>query len=421
MKKAGFGRGYGKIIFISSLMFVLVSAVPVVDTGTHTFPCKSVSDYITPVLMASPQTRTISGRIRGGQTASSLLKDYLPLSTIYDLDTRAKKIFPLTRIRKGHPYKIEVVEDTLVCFEYEIDDQDRLLIQKKDNCFSIAKVPIEYEVYQEVVAVDIETTLSEAVKRAHEGRSLTWKLSDIFAWDIDFIRDIRPGDTFRAVVEKKYREGKFAGYGDIKAAFFTNQGRSCQAFLFEDGKGHKHYYDETGHSIEKAFLRAPLNYSRISSTFSDKRFHPILKRYRAHPGVDYAAPKNTPIKAVGDGVIESIYYTNTSGRQITIRHANGYETSYFHMNKYASGMAKGKKISQGDIIGYVGRTGLATGYHLCFRMRKDGKPVNPLNQPLRNAKPVSPDQMRDFRLLAGKYTEMVQAYQKLASSSSSES
>ena len=423
IKKVGrvIGRGYGKIILVSSIMFVLVSAAPVVDTGGHTFPCKSVSDYITPVLMASPQTRTIAGKIHGGETASSLLKDYIPLRTIYDLGARAKKIFPLTRIRKGHPYKIQVVEDSLVSFEYEIDNQDRLLIHKKDNHFSIARVPIEYEVYQEVVAVDIETTLSEAVSRAHEGRPLIWKLADIFAWDIDFIRDIRPGDTFKVVVEKKYREGKFAGYGDIKAAFFTNQGRTCRAFLFEDKTGCGHYYDETGHSLEKSFLKAPLNYSRISSTFSNRRFHPILKRYRAHPGVDYAAPKNTPIKAVGEGVIQSIYYSNTSGRQITIRHANGYETSYFHMNKYAVGMTKGKKVSQGEIIGYVGRTGLATGYHLCFRMRKNGKPVNPLKQAPKNAKPINPGQMSRFRLAAGKYTEMVQAYQKLASASSSDS
>jgi len=423
VKKAGqrFGRGYGKIIIVSSLMFVLFSAVFVVDTRTYTFPGKTVSDYITPDLMASPQTRTISGRIHGGETASTLLKEYMPLGTIYDLDARAKKIFPLTRIRKGQPYKIQVVEDSLVSFEYEINDHDRLLIHKEDNHFSIARVPIEYEIYQEVVAVDIRTTLSEAVSRAHEGRVLSWKLADIFAWDIDFIRDIRPGDTFRVVVEKKYREGKFAGYGDIKAAFFTNQGRTCQAFLFKDGQDRKHYYDETGHSLEKAFLKAPLNYSRISSSFSARRFHPILKKYRAHPGVDYAAPKNTPIKAVGDGVIKSIYYSKTSGRQITIRHANGYETSYFHMNKYASGMAKGKKVLQGEIIGYVGRTGLATGYHLCFRMRKDGKPVNPLKQPPRNAKPVAAGQMVRFRLLAGKYTEMVQAYQKIASFSSSDS
>lgn len=414
-----FISGYGKVILISSLMLVLFSAAPVVDTGSHSFPGKAVSDYLTPVLLASPQVKTISGRVKRGETASSLLNDYMPLSTIYDLDARAREIFPLTRIRKGQPYKIRILDDALVAFEYEIDDEDRLLIHKQEDDYAIARVPIEYEIRREVVSVEIQSSLSEAVSRAKEGRSLTWMLADIFAWDIDFIRDIRPGDTFRVLVEKKFREGRLAGYGDIKAAFFTNQGITYRAFLHEDAQGNGRYYDEQGRSLEKAFLKAPLNYSRISSSFSNNRFHPILKKYRSHPGVDYAAPRNTPIKAVADGVIKSIYYSKTTGRQITIRHFSGYETAYFHMNGYAKGMKKGKKVSQGDIIGYVGKTGLATGYHLCFRMRKNGKPVNPLNQPSQSARPVDPSEMDHFRFLAGQYTETIQAHQKLASSSGS--
>lgn len=408
--------GYVKIILI--LVFFLLSAAPVVGTGSYSFPGKAVSDYLTPVLMASPQMRTISGKVKKGETATCLLNDYLSMSTICDLDARAKRIFPLTRIRKGQPYKIKIMDHALVAFEYDINDQDRLLIHREADDFSITRIPIEYEIRQEVVSVDIRSSLSEAMIRAEESQTLAWKLADIFAWDIDFIRDIRPGDAFRVLVEKKYRDDRFAGYGDIKAAFFTNQGTTYKAFLYEDVHGRKRYYDEAGRSLEKAFLKAPLNYSRISSSFSKRRFHPILKRYRSHPGVDYAAPKNTPIKAVADGVIESIYYNKTTGRQITIRHANGYETAYFHMNKYARGMAKGRKVAQGEVIGYVGKTGLATGYHLCFRMRKNGKPVNPLNQPSQKAKPVDPSQMEHFRFLAGRYTQYIQAHQKLAQSGS---
>lgn len=243
-------------------------------------------------------------------------------------------------------------------------------------------------------------------------------MADIFAWDIDFIRDIRPNDRFEALVEKRYKEGKFCGYADIKAAFFTNRGITYKAFLYKDATGRKGYFDEKGHSLEKAFLKAPLNYAKISSSFSTRRFHPILKKYRAHPGVDYAAPKNTPIKSVADGVISSIYYNKTTGRQITIRHFSGYETSYFHMNKYARGMKKNKKVLQGDVIGYVGKTGLATGYHLCFRMRKNGRPVNPLDQTPGAGKPVRENEMDRFTYLAGEYTQRIMAHSKLAQSAS---
>ncbi|MCG8637250.1 MAG: M23 family metallopeptidase [Desulfobacterales bacterium] len=405
-----------KIVFGFSILFILLSAAPVVDTGSFPFPGKTVSDIITPVLMASPQIKTISGKIRKGETASSLLNDYMPLKTIYDIDKKARPVFPLTKLRRGQPYKISLLEDSFVAFEYEIDTNDRLLIRREADSYDISKLPIEYEIRQEVISVDIRSSLAEAVKRAGERTRLTWKLADIFAWDIDFIRDIRPGDAFEVLVEKRYKDGKFCGYADVKAAFFTNRGITYKAFLHENGQGRKSYFNEKGQSLEKAFLKAPLNYSRISSSFSNNRFHPILKKYRAHPGVDYAAPRNTPIKTVADGIIKSIYYSKTTGRQITIRHFSGYETAYFHMNKYAKGMKKGKKVTQGDVIGYVGKTGLATGYHLCFRMRKNGKPVNPLDQSPTAAKPVVREEMDQFAFLAGKYTQMIRAHQKLAQS-----
>ncbi len=362
--------------------------------------------------------QTITGKVKKGATASSLLRAYLPVKAIYDLDRQARDVFPLTRIRQGRSYKIALKEDAFLSFEYEIDTRDRLVIQKQDTGFSVSKLPIQYDIRREVVSVEIQSSLAEGVSRAGELTSLTWKLADIFAWDIDFIRDIRPGDRFEALVEKRYKDGKFCGYADVKAAFFTNKRVTYKAFLHKDDQGRKGYFTEKGLSLEKAFLKAPLNYSRISSSFSNRRYHPILKRYRAHPGVDYAAPRNTPIKAVADGIISSIYYSKTTGRQITIRHFSGYETSYFHMNKYASGMKKNKKVVQGDVIGYVGKTGLATGYHLCFRMRKNGRPVNPLDQTPSAGKPVQKHEMDRFAYFSGKYTQRIMADSKLAQSSS---
>jgi murein DD-endopeptidase MepM/ murein hydrolase activator NlpD len=416
------GKYSKKLIMMTSLFFILFSAISVVDSGQTSFPMMSkiLSYFTAPGLMASPQIKnqikTISGTVKSGDTASSLLNTYIPLKTIYDLDNRSNKIFPLTRIRKGQPYKICLLEDSLVAFEYEIDKNDRLIIQKKMDSYFISKSPIEYEIKEETISVDIRTSLSGAVKRSGEYPSLTWKLADIFAWDIDFIRDIRPGDQFKVLVEKRYRNEKFSGYSDIKAAFFTNKGFEYKAFLYEDTTGRRGYYNEKGESLEKVFLRSPLNYSRISSSFSTRRFHPILKKYRAHPGVDYAAPKNTAIKTVADGVIASIGYNKSMGRNITIRHFSGYETSYFHMNKYAKGMKKNKKVVQGDVIGYVGKTGLATGYHLCFRMRKQGLPVNPLKQTVAGAKPVLQTEMDGFTIQTKKYSEKIEAARKMAHS-----
>ena len=405
-----------RLILTVSLFLIVVSAVPVVDPGFSSFPkiAKIVSDFTVPILMASSQIETISGTIKRGDTASSLLNTYIPLETIDDLNDQSKQIFPLNRIKKGQPYKINLLEDSLLAFEYEINKDDLLIIQKEMDTYSISKTPIAYEINEEIVSVDIRTSLSEAINRSGELSSLTWKLADIFAWDIDFLRDIQPGDQFDILVEKRYRNGKFYGYSDIKSAFINNNGLEYKAFLYKDAMGRKGYYDEKGQSLQKEFLKAPLNYSRISSRFSKQRFHPILKKYRPHPGVDYSAPKNTPIKTVADGVIIRIGHNKTMGRNITIRHSNGYETSYFHMNKFARGMKKNKKVLQGKVIGYVGKTGLATGYHLCFRMRKQGRPVNPINHTTASAKPVSQKEMAGFITQTRNASGKIRAAQKLA-------
>ncbi|MEJ2199794.1 MAG: peptidoglycan DD-metalloendopeptidase family protein, partial [Desulfuromonadaceae bacterium] len=230
-----------------------------------------------------------------------------------------------------------------------------------------------------------------------EEPELALALADIFAWDVDFVRDIRVGDAFSARVEKRYREGKPAGYGRILAAEFFNRGERYLAVLFKDGDQPASYYDAGGKSVRKAFLKAPLAFSRISSGFSMKRFHPIAKTWRAHPAIDYAAPTGTPIKAVGDATISQIGYSKYNGNYIKLRHTGSYETLYLHMSRFAKGMKRGKKISQGTVIGYVGATGLATGPHLCFRMFKNGNPVNPYKIKTPAAQPISSAHMEEFK------------------------
>ena len=350
----------------------------------------------TAISITLPEMKVVKGLIKRGDTASSLLKKYLPLKTIYEISKRSSDVFPLTQIREGRPYKIILQENHLVGFEYEINKKDRLVVQKKKDIFSINQLPIQYDVDLEVVSSTITSNLFEAVRKSGEQTELARKLADIFAWDIDFLRDIQPGDQFRVLVEKRYRDGILSGYGTIQAAFFTNSGKLFKAFLHKSDNGVSRYYDEKGRSLQKAFLKAPLAFSRISSKFTKKRLHPIFKEYRSHPGVDYAAPKGTPIKTVGDGVIKKIGYNRGLGNYINIRHYNGYITEYNHMSKFARGMKKSKKISQGAVIGYVGKTGYATGTHLDFRMSKNGKLLDPLKHQPPLANPIKPHEMEAF-------------------------
>ncbi len=344
-----------------------------------------------------PEYLILKTIVKKGDTISSLLNTYLPLKTIYGLIRQSADVFPLEQIRVGQTCTFILDKNRLMGFEYEIDRLDRLVIQRKNRKFSINRVPIDYEVSLETVSATIHSSLFEAMRQAGEESRLAYRLADIFAWDIDFMRDIRPNDQFKVMVEKKFLEGRFAGYGEIRAALFINQGRRFTAFLHKDPEGRSKYYDEKGDSLEKAFLKAPLAFSRISSTFTLKRMHPVLKQVKAHPAVDYAAPTGTPIKTVGDGVIQELGFSKTMGNHVIIRHYKGYVTRYYHMSKLGPGMKKSRRVRQGEIIGFVGMTGYATGPHLCFRMKKNGKAVNPMTHDMPSAHPVPPMDMEEFQ------------------------
>jgi murein DD-endopeptidase MepM/ murein hydrolase activator NlpD len=254
-----------------------------------------------------------------------------------------------------------------------------------------------------VVRASILSSLFSAVNDVGEGPELAFSLADIFAWDIDFIRDIREGDSFKVLVEKRFREGAFSGYGPILAAEFDNNDEIYKAYRFEAKDGRADYYDEEGKSVRKAFLKAPLKFSRISSGFTNRRFHPILKRYKPHRAIDYAAPTGTPIHSVGSGVVTRKGYTKYNGRYVRIRHNSIYQTHYNHMSRFAKGIKVGARVDQGQTIGYVGATGLATGPHLDFRMYKNGVAVNPLKVKTPSAAPVPKALLTEFNKAKAAY------------------
>jgi murein DD-endopeptidase MepM/ murein hydrolase activator NlpD len=288
------------------------------------------------------------------------------------------------------------------------------ILRQDDGEFFVERQPIPYTVDVEQVGGIIDSSLFETVAKLGESSELAAELMNIFAWDIDFIRDIREGDYFTALVEKRYRDGNLAGYGDLLAAEFNNRGESFFAFYFNDG-GDSGYYNQDGKSLRKAFLKAPVSYTRISSGFTKNRFHPVLNKWKPHLAIDYAAPTGTPIKAVADGTITQKSYDKNNGNKIRLRHPNDYETTYIHMSRFARGMKKGKKVHQGDIIGYVGSTGIATGPHLDFRVFHHGKPINPLKIKSEPAKPISKANREAFnQLTVGLMQQLAEAKQHLA-------
>ncbi len=356
----------------------------------------------------------IMGNVQKGDTAGKILQPYLTPGQIQAMADACEECFSLRRLRVGKPYEITLDKGEFVNFVYEVDVDKKLIVEHADKKFTSRLEDILYEVTVKSVAGTITSHLFQAVDDAGETPVLAINLADIFAWEINFIRDIHPGDSFNLLVEKRFRDGEFKGYGRILAATFINQGAIFEAFGFRDAEGFPHYYNDKGESVKRAFLKAPLSFTRISSTFSPRRLHPIRKVWRAHPGGDYAAPTGTPVKAVGAGTVTFKGWGKGAGNYIAIRHNNNYETMYLHLSGFAKGLAKGEKVVQGEVIGFVGSTGYATGPHLDFRMKKDGVYINPLTIASPRTEPVNKKDMPEFSTLASSLRAQLEAKTALA-------
>lgn len=351
---------------------------------------------------AVPEIRqkVVEGSILPGETLTTLFNRFLPAQDVYGLVEQVRPHFKPKDLCAGQPYQVCVTGDQFDRFEYDINRDEQLIIAREGTSYQVKRVTIPYEIRTERVRGVITSSLFETVNSIGEEDSLALLLADIFAYDVDFILDIRQGDSFQALVEKRYRDGKPAGYGRLLAAEFTNQGQTYQAIRFRDGSRPEGWYGPDGQSRRQLFLRAPLEFSRISSGFTMRRYHPIAKTWRAHPAIDYAAPTGTPIRSVGDGTVIAKARTSGNGNYVKIRHTNGYETMYLHMSRHAASIRPGGRVAQGQVIGYVGSTGLATGPHLCFRMTRNGAPVNPNKVRSVAAEPISKVNMAAFKVQA---------------------
>jgi len=337
-----------------------------------------------------------SVKVRSGQTLDAIFKRKgLPISLLHEIIALNKETRGLTKIRPGEIFDFQT--DSGGQFQqmrYAVDEA-RYLFVRQDEAGLTAEIQ-QREIFSEVAEAEgvIQSSLFLAGKQAGLSDAMVMKLANIFGWDIDFVLDIRKGDRFMLVYEKIYREGEFLRDGNILAATFINQGERFQAIYFQDGEV-AGYFAPDGRNMRKAFLRAPLNFSYISSGFNPRRMHPVLKRIRAHNGIDYYAPRGTPVYSAGDGTVTRSAYSKANGHHVFVKHANSIETKYLHFTRRA--VKKGQKVKQGKTIGYVGSTGLATGPHLHYEFVVNGVHRNPRTVPLPKVKPLHGDLLVSFQ------------------------
>jgi len=342
---------------------------------------------------------TIDGSLQAGDTLyESLIREGISAAEILSLQEKIKSVVDFNYLPVGSEYSLKYnPEGKVTEFIYKPNPIDIYCIDVPTSDLEDLKVTKE-EVCTEVVRLEgkIEYSLYESMMECADSPQLALQLAEIFAWQIDFLTECREGDTFNILVEKQY-VGDFYRWGKVLAARYEGEFLSEHtAILFEDPAGHIDYYTEEGKSLRKAFLRAPLNYKYISSYFSKNRLHPILRIWRPHLAIDYAAPTGTPVSTIGDGTIIYVGWENGYGNYIKIRHPNNYVTAYGHLSRFAKGLKNGQKVKQGEIIGYVGSTGLSTGPHLDFSISKNGERVDFLKLKLPAAFSVDPQYIAQF-------------------------
>ena len=333
--------------------------------------------------------------VMDGENLSIIFEEFkVPLNTAYRI-FRLDKNNLLSKIKPGDEMKFTYLGEDITGIEIIKDSINSILIEITDK-ISIKKISKDVELIQSFKSGVIKTSFYEAALDAEIPDSIIMDFAYIFGWDIDFIFDIREGDSFNVIYETPYSEGEKVKNGDIILAKFVNRGETYSANRFFLNENDKEFFDDNGNNLQKAFLRAPLDFAYISSHFNPNRMHPVLHTIRAHNGVDYAAKTGSPVRTTGNGTVHYAGRRNGCGNEIVIKHSNDYSTRYCHLNKFKSGIKKGTKVIQGETIGFVGSTGLATGPHLHYEFKIGNKHVDPVKLQLPSAEPISQNLRPDF-------------------------
>lgn len=396
---------------VSSMVLGMVAAFgSAANTQTYTGPIDHVTDSVDTLkaekLSTPVDSHAREARIQQGDTVNNLLsrigmQDDAALAFMRS-NGQTETIF--RQLAPGKTLTAQVSssgELESLIFPLNGPKDTALLISRTGSGFSATPHQLELDTYTALQSAVIRHSLFGAADDAGIPEGIAEQLADIFGGDIDFHRDLRKGDRFTVIYETNHHLGKPVRYQRILAAEFINDGKTFRAFWFQDKQGQGGYYNENGRSVKKAFLRSPLEFSRITSGFSNARYHPVLRETRAHRGIDYGAPTGTRVKATGDGIVDFVGMQGGYGKLIKIRHPGDKVTVYGHLSGFASSIKKGTRVSQGDVIGFVGATGLATGPHLHYEFQIAGIHRNPLTVTLPSAPPLHGLQMKDFN----KHTE----------------
>ena len=356
-----------------------------------------------------------SGEVKNGQFFSTLLGGLgMSQQEAYNLTEATKKVFDVKTLRVGKQYRAYYKDSVLKYLVYDRDKASSIVF----DCTApygawLYEKPVTVE--QRYADVTISSSLGVDMRAAGVSPLLIVSLSDIYAWTVDFFA-LQKGDRFRVLYEERMCDGEVIAVDTVRYAVFSHGGDDFPMVMFDQKDGGNMWWNEKGESMRKAFLKAPLNYSRISSGFSYARKHPVTRKVQPHTGVDYAAPTGTPVMTIGDGVVTSVKYEGAGGNTVRIRHNSVYSTAYLHLSKYAKGLKAGQRVRQGEVIGYVGSTGRSTGPHLDFRVWKNGTPINPLKMESPPAEPIKDSNKEAFAQTSAKYKaqiDSIQAYRVL--------
>lgn len=400
------------ITFTASIILVLL-----LYTDVKTYQSLPVENIESTKILEKipPETPTYKiHEVKDGENLSIIFEDFeVPLNTAYKifrLDTQNL----LSNIKPGDKMRFNFMGGNLSSIEIMKDQINSLLISISNN-ISIKKVQKNVELITSFKSGVIESSFYQSAIDSDIPDSVIMDFAYIFGWDVDFVFDIREGDSFHVIYDTPYSEGEKVKNGDIVVAKFINNGNTYYANRFFSNNKKKEYFDADGNNMQKAFLRAPLDFAYISSHFNPNRMHPILHTIRAHNGVDYAAKRGSPVRTTGDGNISFVGRKNGCGNEIVIKHSNEYTTRYCHLERFEKNIKKGKKVSQGDTIGFVGSTGLATGPHLHYEFKVGNKHTNPIKVKLPSAEPVADNLKSSFDTLFMKNKLMLEEFNKLFS------
>jgi murein DD-endopeptidase MepM/ murein hydrolase activator NlpD len=351
--------------------------------------------------------RCVQGEVKNGQFFSNLLTSLgMSAQDGYNLTMACADVFDVKTLRVGNPYKAYYTDDDALKYIVYEDSRTSDIVFACQPPYQVHRCEKPVTVETRYADVTINNSLWVDMRNAGVSSYLILSLSDIYAWTVDFF-GLQKGDRFRVLYEEKVCDGEVVAVDTVRYAVFTRGKEDLPSVMFDQKDGGNIYWNEKGESMRKAFLKAPLKFSRISSGFSYARKHPVTRRVQPHTGIDYAAPKGTPVMTIGDGVITSMKYEGAGGNTIRIRHNSVYSTAYLHLSGYAKGLKAGQRVRQGQVIGYVGSTGRSTGPHLDFRVWKNGSPINPLKMDSPPAEPLKSEFKDEFEGAYKKYRAQV--------------